>query len=79
MKFTYRGPVSGITLKTEHGQIERMLFPGHTVDLPADHPQVTVMEARGHLTRVLSAPSETRTQADLATRSKRDNKKGGNE
>ncbi|NLG18935.1 MAG: hypothetical protein GX556_16540 [Fibrobacter sp.] len=52
MKYIYRGPVSGVTLKTSRGKLEKKLFPGREVDLPPEHPHVRVMEARGHLVQV---------------------------
>lgn len=51
--FTYRGPHSGVTLRTP-GEPDRelLLVDGATVVLPAEHPYVKGLVALKHLTEV---------------------------
>jgi hypothetical protein len=60
-RFTYSGPVSGATLNVQGGRREIMFHPGRTYELPADHPYVQRLVARGFLAKV-SAP-KTRASA----------------
>lgn len=83
MKYIYRGPVSGVTLKTSRGKLEKKLFPGREVDLPPEHPHVRVMEARGHLVQVYEGTrdegrveNESRQEAGSG-RVKKEKSKGG--
>lgn len=51
--FTYQGgPPSGMTLVEGAANREVLLFPGHEVRLPADHPQVRALVAQGRLVPV---------------------------
>ena len=52
-KYTYSGPVSGVTLKLGEGtdapERDVQFSDGCVVELPADHPYVQCMVAQGRL------------------------------
>mgnify|MGYP000223349912 CR=1 FL=1 len=65
-RFTYSGPISGATLRHQGERREVMFHPGRTYELPADHPYVQRLVARGFLTKV-SGPAKTRASTASTT------------
>ncbi len=47
--YRYSGPPSGVTLNTTEGPREVLLWPGQSVELPADNDYVGTLIALGHL------------------------------
>ena len=61
MKYTYKGPTSGVTLVVNGKDKEILLHNGKQVDLPEDHDYTKTLVALGHLTKVdvsVSEPAE---------------------
>lgn len=49
-RFTYDGPVSSVTIRTEGGEAQHIrLAPDAVLELPDDHAYVRTLLARGHL------------------------------
>lgn len=70
MKFTYNGPLSGVTLKEKGAKPEDapktrevMLQPGSQVDLPETHEYVKTLVKLGHLTPAPPAPAPTKADS----------------
>lgn len=58
MKYTYKGPTSGVTLIVNGKDKEILLHNGKQVDLPEDHDYTKTLIALDHLTKVDVGVSE---------------------
>lgn len=57
--YTYRGPQSGVTLKTEGAPNREVLFfDGLPVSVPADHPYIKRLVAQHYLTAIDTTAAE---------------------
>lgn len=60
--YRYSGPPSGVTLNTADGPREVLLWPGQSVELPADSDYVGTLIALGHLTPAPALAAEAKTK-----------------
>ncbi len=56
MKFLYKGPPSGVTLRDGEHAREVMLHTGKEVDLPEEHEYTRTLLALAHLVPLALAP-----------------------
>lgn len=66
MKYLYKGPSSGVTLRDGEAETEIMLHDGAEVDLPAEHEYTQTLLALGHLTVVIEKPAKASKTAATA-------------
>lgn len=65
-KFVWNGVMSGVSLNTPAGPVERLLYPGREVELPADNPWVATQVNKKRLVPVepeSAAPAEEEASA----------------
>ena len=60
-RYTYSGPVSGVTLREQGQSREILLHPGKIYELPPEHPHVRRLIARRHLTPAPAAKARRKT------------------
>ena len=59
MKYSYKGPISGVTLADGK---EVMLLPGKEVELDAAHPYTKTLLALGHLVLVAAPKAKAKKE-----------------
>ena len=68
-RYTYHGPVQGITLTIQGKAQEHLLQPGRTYELPADHPVIAGLLAAQMLSEAATEPDPVKSKRGKAAAS----------